>query len=45
MKVYTVIVPDLRMCIKEDNPGLKKISNKIIFCAWRGYLLWFDWQF
>jgi len=24
IKFYTVVVYDLRMCMKEDNPGLKK---------------------
>jgi len=29
MKLYTVVVYNLRMCIKEDNSSLKKIKGDI----------------
>ena len=28
MKLYTVVVYNLRMCMKEDNPGLKNIKRE-----------------
>jgi len=31
MKLYTVVVYNLRMCMKEDHPGLNK-AREIIIC-------------
>jgi len=42
MKLYTFAVYNLRMCMKESNPGQKNIkgdnSKEIIICVGQGYL-------
>ena len=42
MKLYIVVVHDLRVCMKEDNPGLENIkgdhSKEIIICEGWGIL-------
>ena len=44
MKLKTAVVYDLKMWIKEDNPGPKKL-REIIICEGWGNPLWFDSQF
>ena len=44
MKLFTVVVYNLRMCLKEENPGLKcfkrDISKEIIICVrWNDFTL------
>jgi len=42
MKLYTVAVYNLRICMKDDNPSLNYIKGdnswEIIICAGQGYV-------
>ena len=45
MKFYTLAVYNLRMCMKEDNPGTKYIKGDNYKYSGQGYPLCFDSQF
>ena len=40
MKLYSQVVYNMRMCIKEDNPGLTKIKgDNYLFGTWSSFVI------